>query len=496
MTSSEQTPQTVMTYRPTEAQARFMLSERDKVLIVGPPGSGKSVTLAMIVSMIANQIDPCKDGVRRCRLLAMRNTVTDLRDTTVNTFKDWYHEGFDIKWTDHPKPKLHIKNDEIDCEVLFRGLDGADGIKGLLSLEVTAALCNETRELPYDMIDTLYGRCGRYPPASMRPDDAGPDWPASRLPGKKANRIYADTNAPAMGSAWAAIIAGKDPDDPTRDKDLGWEVIIQPPAVIKTELEDGKVEWRVNPNADNLKNLPKDYYTGQLSSKESYIRQMLAIEIIEADNNRLVHGELFNKRIHVVKMNPNPDKIIIGMDFGRTPAAVFGYLTPRGRLVVFDEMYGDNIGLNEFVNWDLLPHIMNRYKGIPISVVGDPAGIARMQGYDKSLFDILADAGFAAQPASTNKPEARIAEVDSFLSTLVGGEPRLTFVEGSTPRIVECLETGYKYKVDKYGNIGDPIKDKYSHPADALQYLVLGCSMRLAYNQRNTTSRGRVNHPW
>lgn len=67
----------------------FNASERFYRVIIGPFGSGKSSgCVAEIIDRGMRQA-PGPDGVRRTRGAVVRNTYSQLYDTTMKTVKDW-----------------------------------------------------------------------------------------------------------------------------------------------------------------------------------------------------------------------------------------------------------------------------------------------------------------------------------------------------------------------------------------------------------------------
>ena len=85
--------------------------------------------------------------------------------------------------------------------------------------------------------------------------------------------------------------------------------------------------------------------------------------------------------------------------------------------------------------------------------------------------------GFETEKAPTNDPTRRIDAVTSYLIKMVDGEPGY-LVSRSCPMIRKGKIGGYQYKrmqmsgEERYKD--KPDKNKYSHPADAEQYLALG----------------------
>ena len=85
--------------------------------------------------------------------------------------------------------------------------------------------------------------------------------------------------------------------------------------------------------------------------------------------------------------------------------------------------------------------------------------------------------GFETEPAPTNDPTKRIDCVNSYLIKMVDGEPGY-LVSRKCPMIRKGKIGGYQYKrVQMSGEArfkDKPDKNKYSHPADAEQYMALG----------------------
>jgi hypothetical protein len=191
--------------------------------LMGPIGSGKSVACCWEIWRRANQQKPGPDGVRRSRWLVVRNTYRELQDTTIKTWSDWFSTEKLGEW--RAGDMMHVISDStMHVEVLFRALDRPDDVKKLLSLELTGAWINEARELPKAVLDMLQGRVGRYP--SMR--EGGATW----------SGVFMDTNPPSQDHWWHRVFEVDCPND--------WELFRQP---------SGR-----SPEAENIPNLPKDYY--------------------------------------------------------------------------------------------------------------------------------------------------------------------------------------------------------------------------------------------
>jgi hypothetical protein len=187
----------LLTYKAPRTLSRFLDSGAFVRCIVGPVGSGKSTVCVLEVLIRALGQDPGADGVRRTRFAIIRNTYSQLRDTTRKTFEQWipqawgtWHEQAFTFTIDRPLPD----GTRVHCEVLFRALDRPEDVKKLLSLELTGAYINESREIPKHVLDVLETRVGRYPSKSQ----GGASWFG----------IWMDTN-PWHSGHWAAKLFAK-----------------------------------------------------------------------------------------------------------------------------------------------------------------------------------------------------------------------------------------------------------------------------------------------
>ena len=162
--------------------------------------------------------------------------------------------------------------------------------------------------------------------------------------------------------------------------------------------------------------------------------------------------------------------VLIGQDFGLTPAIVIGQLTPRG-LRITDELPASDETLEDFLDEYLSPLLARRYAGYSVLAGGDPTGRNRSAHDKRTSFGIMRARGIKAIPTITNDPIQRISTVNWFLSRDEGLiiSPHCTYLR-------EALAAGYVFKESKNnkGEVLDvPLKNEWSHIADALQYLAL-----------------------
>jgi hypothetical protein len=130
--------------------------------IVGPVGSGKTTGLFFKLVYLASLQQPGPDGIRRTRAVVVRNTLPQLRDTTITSWNYWFKDGEAGTWK-ATENRFILRFGDVECDVLFRPLDTADDVARVLSLEVTFALIDEFVQIPRAIIDALSARLGRYP---------------------------------------------------------------------------------------------------------------------------------------------------------------------------------------------------------------------------------------------------------------------------------------------------------------------------------------------
>ena len=420
--------------------------------VMGPVGSGKSTACCWELFRRLQEQEPGPDGIRRSRWAVVRNTYRELSDTTVKTWLDWFDDVGDFVNQD----MVHrIKFADVEAELLFRALDRPADVKKLLSLELTGAWVNEAREVPRAVVDMLQGRVGRYP--SKR--EGGPTWLG----------VIMDTNPPDSDHWWYRLFEEVAPD--------GWRLFRQP---------SGR-----GADAENLENLPDGYYDRlQAGKDDEWIAVYVDGEYGFISEGRPVYPE-FRDHLHVAKesievLDGTP--VVIGIDFGLTPAAVFGQRDVRGRWRWIHELVTEDMGAVRF--GELLQNEMaSRFPACEFQVWGDPAGDQRAQTDETTPFQILRARGIKARPAPSNDFTLRRESVATPLSRLVDGEPGL-LISPSCTTLRKAMGGGYCYK--RVQVTGDerfhdkPDKNQYSHVADAAQYLMLGAGEGRAILKHHT----------
>jgi len=312
-------------------------------------------------------------------------------------------------------------------------------------MQLTGAWISEAIELSPDLVSAIAGRCGRYPSAA----EGGPTWFG----------MIADTNAPVEGSEWYKLLEDERPAD--------WQVFKQPSGLA--------------PEAENLENLPggRGYYERLANSPNAdWVRRYVHAEYGEDPTGTAVFRESFKRSFHTVeKLEPVKGKpLLIGQDFGRHPCSVICQPDHKGRLLVLEEVIGEDIGLETHVTRNLKPRIWHeRYLDLKMMAVGDPSGIARGPFLEETSFDVLRRLGVPAFPATTNDIDARLASVEQLLFQQRDGGPALIIDRVKCPMLVRALNGAYRYGKTKDGQT-KPLPEKknpWSDLVDALEYVCL-----------------------
>jgi hypothetical protein len=425
--------------------------------LIGPLGSGKTFgAINKMLSRIHNAV-PDRFNVRRSRWCVARNTFPDLNSATIPDFRSitdklpfgTFSMGAPPSWkARYPRSDGTI----VDTEVLFRSFDGLQDVKKARGMQLTGVWVDELGEFNKANFDMLIGRVKRYPPKVQVP--------------KARFDVLFSSNAVARDHWLADLALQQTPE--------GWSIGIQAPGVIRVGNR-----WKENPDCENYKNLPIGYYSAQCGGKkDSWIRQNLANEFVYHSDGRAIHPD-FNEQLHVDDILPTHGiQIWLGMDWGRTPAAVIMQQQPNGQWFVLEEVVLKNAGADKLGT--TVKRVLNaRYSGFTIAeATGDPAGTAMTQARDETPFDLFnLRSSLNATPAHTNDPEVRFATLDNLLTTLIEGHPAI-MVDRSCQTLIGGLSGEYQFKriqvsgEEKFHD--QPDKGPSSHVCEALHYGLMG----------------------
>lgn len=445
-------------YSASPTCARFMKSAAFGRLVAGPVGSGKTTSCIMELFRRSLEQEKAPDGYRYTRFAVVRQTLKQLKDTVLKDIMKELEGLCTYRVTDN---LILVEFGDIRSEWLLIPLEDPEDQRRLLSMQLTGAWMSECIEMQVKLVAALSGRCGRYPSGNK----GYCTW----------RGVIADTNMPSEGSDWHKFMT-----DPNNTE---WEIFLQPGGL---EEHAENLMW-LNQTAESVK-LPLDsperaaigrvYYERLArTSNVDWVKRYVHAQFGDDPSGSAVYRDSFKSSFHVVE-GLQPHKfapLIIGQDFGRDPCSVITQMDPRGRFCILEEVIAEDIGLEAHIEKNLRPILMgSRYFGIPVIVIGDPAGNAKSSIYEETTFDVMRRMGFKCMPAPTNDLDPRLRAIESWLLKQSDGKGAMLLDKDRCPVTIRGLAGGYRYARTRTG-VKKPLPDKneYSHPLDALQYAAL-----------------------
>jgi hypothetical protein len=420
----------------------------------------------------------------------------------------------------------------VECEVLFRALDRPDHVKKLLSLELTWCYFNEWKEIPKPVTDVMKTRVGRYP----RREDVTRYWsgifgdtnppdddhylfkqfeeehpvgyrrfkqPSARSP--QAENLW------QLPRCWApsishlnieekkilalrqyGLISNRpcyilDTDDPR------WDLLSESSqAKIERVLQERKEADARIARGDH-ESPCQCYYEGKIipGSSKDFINVMVDGNYGFMKSGKPIYPE-FQDDIHVAKeiiapkdaaghrrTLPRVALLRIGQDYGLTPAAVWVQQDPSdGQYQVIREFVSERMGATNFGK-EVALICKQEFPGLHIEGWGDPAGSSGLpDDEERTVIDIVNAQGVPTSAAPTNEFTLRRDAVAGLLTRLtMRGRPALVICS-SCKTLRKAMNGAYcfaRLKVSGDERFQDhPLKNEYSHVAEALQYACVG----------------------
>lgn len=462
--------------------------------IRGVPGSGKSVDCCWDMRLLSEKQPAFWDAksermVRWSRWGVFRKTFPALKGTTIKTWMDWFapfttlHESPPLEGL-FEAPSLHQDGSWVRIELKFLATDSPNFFDDLDSLELSGAYVNEAAQIELEKIHKIQERVGRFKP------------PGAAAAGLKflAFGVIMDTNTPLETSWWYRL------EQVERPKRMLF--FIQPPALIRTKDEFGNVKYVRNDEENSKRygtsgpcenvehhNEGWDYYEKQLiGADEDYIKRRLLNQYGRSKGGLPVYSEYLDE-LHCTSEDmeiSRGENTLVGMDFGRNPAAVLSKLSPMGQLRVHRECVEFNMGVPRFVDEHLIPLLVNEFDwpNTPAIIFGDPAGENPGEMSDIGPIPYLNSRGIMCVVPEVlrgrnNSVDLRLNAVSELLRSNYKGVPDL-LVSSKCEYLRNGFNGDYHYKqmrtmegsTPKYTD--SPEKNEFSHVHDALQYLACG----------------------
>jgi len=432
----------IINYTPPPTIKEFIKEYTPNTLfytwITGPIGSGKTTGLFFKLIYLAGLQQPDSNGIRKTRAVIVRNTLPQLKDTTIASWNRWFQEGVAGHWK-LTENKFILKFNDIECEVLFRPLDTPEDVARVLSLEVSFALIDEFVNIPKEIVDALSGRLGRYP------DNC--------------------TNFGMWGSS-----------NPDTEDNWAYDYLFKN---LPSNAHYYNQPSGLSSEAENLDNLPQGYYTNIAEGKsDAWIKQFIHAEWGYSASGKPVI-DTFRNELHISKskLKYNPElPLIIGVDPGLAGSAlIFGQEDLHSRLLVFGELIQQGYGSKRLIQERLKPYLRQNFPEIKpeqIIIAPDPAAANRTQTDERAVIDDFKKY-FKCSIETNNRLAKRLDAVEYYTTRLTDVGSALLIDQEKCPILVRALKGGWRYIVDTKKNMvkAEPEDNQYTHPGDAFGYL-------------------------
>lgn len=444
-------------YTAPKTVSRFMQSQSFIRAILGPVGSGKTTGCIMELLRRACEQHPGLDGVRRTRFAICRQTLQQLKQTVLKDIAYWLNSIARWKVSENT---IYFKFLDVESEWILMPLETVEDQRRLLSMNLTALWISEAIEIEFDLISPVAARAGRFP----APADGGASWYG----------VIIDSNMPTEGTPWHRALA-----NPAFD----WDVHIQPGGLAHNAEN---LEWllqtpasvKLPPSDPARRALGRVYYERLArNNNPAWVTRYVHAMYGPDPSGSAVYAQTYRVQFHgVASLEPvRGMPLYVGQDFGRDPWGIICQPDNMGRFLVLEEVPAFDIGLRNHCRLNLRPKLLqDRYRGLSVIVVGDPAGGQRSQYDEITALDVLKAEGFSAVLAFTNDLDTRLRSVEHWLLQQRQGGPAIVFDRSRCPKLCEGMSGMYRFsKTPLDVSKPKPDKNEWSHVADALQYACL-----------------------
>ncbi|PIL20533.1 hypothetical protein P775_08365 [Puniceibacterium antarcticum] len=472
---------------PGPIAEEFYWSDGDVIAIQGPVGSGKTTTLMKsrrrrAIMMPRSTID----GVRRYKVLFIRETYRQLWSTSIPSYLETFPKGLG-KWSGgRGDPVTHVINFEdqdgpIEFTAEFMAF-GDDPIAAMRGIQTTDIVLNEADTMLVMILTVGIGRIDRFP---SREHFAG-----LPIDLQSYGQICCDLNAPDEDNWCFKVFHDKEERERmAKELSMALPVGTKPIEILFFEQPGYGM-----PGCENLQNLSPSYYPRQIASMQLAGRGDMVDRLVRNKVTYLRVGEPvfkreYNKRIHVAEDTIPYDPrlpVLIGLDQGFKGAAVIAQLAGFFRWRILGEVHYPNDRLFAHVFGQRLKEYLDeRCPGARIEAGwGDMAGEhgASQSADENATWNLMVGraAGFHIRPQviGTNRIQPRLEAIRAALEAPIeAGEPGL-LIDPDCKFLKRGFEARYVWtdEIDASGDKRKVPNKKFTEAnvMDGLQYLLLG----------------------
>ncbi len=416
-----------VTFNANPVQRGFIESKAKADLFSSRMGEGKS-TAGAWAALCHTRHNPGANWV------FIRDTWENMQATTLKTFLDWFPPG--IFGTFHQTKKVFTWAEGIaKGEVAFLGMDDPADASKLMSREIAGFFIDE----PAPAV------------SSGGVDELIFDIAMSRL--RQPNMKW-----------YCAKLAENNPDE----AHWTYRRFVLPGT-------PGFETWQPQ-TPENIQNLPEGYYSELRQiwgHRPDLIRRFIDGEFGFQAAGKSVCPE-WNDRIHLATgLVPVPrGELALLWDFGHNPTCVVTQVTPLRHWLILDAIVGEDIGVEELIDYAVKPMLQKRYTGMTWRHIGDPAGQTAEQSSIKvsAVRVIRKELGGPWRAGPIKIPE-RVDPLRAILARQQRGRGVVQVDRERAASIWHALRGGWHYHVARTGIVSTkPVKNMHSHPGDAIGY--------------------------
>lgn len=448
-----------ISYLASPTAARAICDDDARIeLLWGPVRSGKSAAGCWKVYRRALAASEIYDTALRA--VVIRDTYTNLRDSTLKTWFEWFPDKSAAGFFHVSTATYHLRTpDGREHEVLFRHGKDAGDASNFLSTEFGCIFLEE--------VVPAFAKSGLISPGI-------------------SEDLYdtAIMRLSQRGILHPVIILTCNP--PTPQHWVNRRILQQKIA----DLQADGVAVYFFPAAENEANLRPGYYDELrrlLRGQTTTIARFVEGQIVAIYPGVAVYQKNFNSKIHVVdRLDFDPARPVLTFwDNPPTPACLIAQVDRWGRLCIFKELIGgfvdgrivEAVGASEFTDLVKL-ELQENFKGFKLGTAWvDPAHRAPSNTESKTPVQILNEKGFKDVRFGAVDNMSRQEAVRNLLGKNLSGEPAIRILRSGCPVTIEGMAGGYVFGSGTDGKRltgAGPLKNEFSHPVNALEYGVSG----------------------
>lgn len=445
----------------------FILSTEPVVMLNGPVGSAKTTASVKKAIVEAQRVPPWDAGRRTYTLAIFRQKYDLLWSATIPSWNKIFPVDLG-HWTgSSPRRAEHVIDwsdawGPVRLIARFAAFGEAADPEDLRGVEYADAWLNEADTMPEALFVAISGRVARAP---------------GRATLGRPGKVWGDLNAPDVLN-WTYRDFWEDPPPGYRlyRQPGGLEPGAENPALGRAYYED-----------IIAKNVKRPWYIRRMvHNRPGFTRDADVVYPAYDDDLHLAEKPL----AHIASL-----PVIVGVDGGNTPAAVWMQERPDGQLRILAETALESAGMIALAR-SMQTVEAALFKGAEFYTVCDPAMKAGEETEEKSDRSRLASLlGRPVHLARTNDPVERCQDIgEKLLRRTESGEPAL-LLDRRCKRLRRGFSQTYAYHrvrgTDERGRI---LKNPDSHPCDAAGYAAMECGQghaRMLRGQRERELRRR-----